>query len=74
MRRSTSGRIASIVAACASRARLFGGVLAIALMASPASSQVLYGSITGNVSDQTGAALPGAKVDILNTGTGWSGP
>ncbi len=28
------------------------------------------GSITGNVSDQTGAALPGATVEVVNTETG----
>lgn len=33
-------------------------------------AQVLYGSLTGNVSDPTGAAIPKAKVEVLNTGTG----
>ena len=33
-------------------------------------AQVLYGSLTGNVTDPTGAAIPGAKVEALNTGTG----
>lgn len=32
-------------------------------------AQVLYGSIVGNVKDQTGAALPGADVTIVNTET-----
>ncbi len=35
-------------------------------------AQVLYGSLTGNVSDPTGALIPGAKVTAENTGTGVS--
>ena len=38
----------------------------------PASSgyaQVLYGSLTGNVTDQTGAVVRGAKIQALNVGT-----
>ena len=27
-------------------------------------------SLTGNVSDPTGAAIPRAKIEVLNTGTG----
>lgn len=33
-------------------------------------AQVLYGSLTGNVTDGTGASVPGAKVEAVNTGTG----
>lgn len=33
-------------------------------------AQVLYGSLTGTVTDPSGAAVPAAKVDALNTGTG----
>lgn len=33
------------------------------------SAQVLYGSLTGNVSDSTGAVVAGAKVEALNVGT-----
>src|ERR1051325_1299520 len=44
-------------------------LLALAL-AAPADAQTLYGSLTGNVTDSTGAAVPNAKVDVLNVGTG----
>ncbi len=37
-----------------------------------AGAQVLYGSLTGNVTDQSGAVVAGAKVEALNTGTGVS--
>jgi len=33
-------------------------------------AQVLYGSLTGNVTDTSGAAVPGAKVEVANTQTG----
>jgi hypothetical protein len=33
-------------------------------------AQVLYGSITGNVIDQSGLPMPSTKVEALNTGTG----
>ncbi|HKE26959.1 MAG TPA: carboxypeptidase-like regulatory domain-containing protein [Bryobacteraceae bacterium] len=32
--------------------------------------QVLYGSLTGNVSDQAGGAVPNAKVEARSVGTG----
>src|SRR5215472_388355 len=35
----------------------------------PISAQVLYGSVTGNVTDQNGAVVVGAKVEVLNVGT-----
>jgi hypothetical protein len=38
--------------------------------APPAAAQVLYGSLTGNVTDPSGAALPGARVEALNVATG----
>jgi hypothetical protein len=37
-----------------------------------AHAQVLYGSITGNVTDQSGAVIANASVEALNTGTGIS--
>src|SRR5450755_1405743 len=33
-------------------------------------AQVLYGTLTGNVTDPSGALVPGAKIEALNTGTG----
>ena len=51
-------------------------LLAIALLgiAIPftAYSQVLYGTLTGTVSDQKGAVVPGATVEAHNVGTGVS--
>jgi len=37
-----------------------------------ASAQTLYGSLTGNVTDGSGASVPKAKVEILNVATGVS--
>jgi hypothetical protein len=44
---------------------------ALCLLASLSSvySQTLYGSLTGNITDATGAAVPGAKVEALNAAT-----
>jgi len=45
-------------------------LVALVLAASPnLHAQVLYGSIVGNVTDQTGAALPGAEVTSTNQET-----
>jgi hypothetical protein len=49
---------------------LTSAVLAAIVMCAPAASaQVLYGSIVGNVTDSTGAAVPGATVTIEQTET-----
>jgi hypothetical protein len=37
---------------------------------SPAYAQTIYGSISGNVTDQTGAAIPGAEITVRNLSTG----
>ncbi|MBV8905448.1 MAG: carboxypeptidase regulatory-like domain-containing protein, partial [Acidobacteriia bacterium] len=41
----------------------------MAVLCGIADAQVLYGSLTGNVADPTGAAVPGAKVEAVNVGT-----
>ena len=50
--------------------------LVLALMATLASeqlqAQILYGTLVGNVTDSTGAVIPGAQVTITNEGTGAS--
>jgi hypothetical protein len=48
-------------------------LLALALLTPQGvDAQVLYGSLTGNVTDPSGAAVAGAKVEALNIGTGVS--
>src|SRR5262245_37733662 len=47
-------------------------VFGLALAVAAAHAQVLYGSLTGNVSDQTGAIVPGIKVEASNNDTGLS--
>jgi hypothetical protein len=44
-------------------------VLAMALGPRFAAAQVLYGSLTGNITDPTGAAVPGVHVEALNQET-----
>jgi hypothetical protein len=50
-------------------AALLLGVTGVLIAPSSAGAQVLYGSLTGNVTDPTGAAVAGAKVKALNVGT-----
>jgi len=45
-------------------------LLGLCILSSAAKAQVLYGSLTGKVTDQSGAALPNATVEAVNTGTG----
>ncbi|MBN8733628.1 MAG: TonB-dependent receptor [Acidobacteria bacterium] len=47
-------------------------ILAAGVLAPAAHAQVLYGSLTGNVTDPSGAAVPNVKVEALNTNTGVS--
>ncbi len=42
------------------------------LMAIPASGQVLYGTLTGNVNDSSGAVIPNATVKAVNEATGFT--
>src|SRR5512142_1215112 len=42
------------------------GLLALVV---PVGAQVLYGSLVGNVTDTSGANVPGAAVTLINTGT-----
>ena len=44
----------------------------LALFPSHSSAQVLYGSLTGNVTDPSGAGVPNGKVAATNTETGVS--
>jgi hypothetical protein len=48
------------------------GFLLAASAATQLRAQVLYGSLTGNITDPSFSAVPGAKVEALNTGTGAS--
>ena len=59
------------------RARSLATAVAFLLLAfggrpSPLAAQVLYGSFVGTVTDETGAAVPGAAVTITHTETGAS--
>ncbi len=47
-------------------------LLSVLAGSAPVSAQVLYGSIVGNVVDETGSAVPGAAVTISAGGTGAS--
>ncbi len=51
-------------------AALFAAVLLFGLAAPSADAQVLYGSLNGLVTDQSGATIPGAEVNATNTQTG----
>ena len=55
----------SMVAVC-----LIAAAAALMLMPQPAAAQALYGSITGTVTDQQKAAMPGVTVTATNVGTG----
>ncbi len=44
--------------------------LALLMVSSAANAQVLYGSLTGTVTDKTGAVIPNVPVTLTNTATG----
>ena len=46
--------------------------LGIAAFASSAAAQTLYGSLLGNVTDSSAASVPGAKVVVVNSETGFT--
>jgi hypothetical protein len=52
------------------RVRLALVAAVIAIATAPVFSQAFYGSVVGNVTDQSGGALHGAAVTLINTGTG----
>lgn len=45
-------------------------LLAALLLASSAPAQVLYGSLTGAVTDSSGRSVPNARIEVLNVATG----
>jgi uncharacterized surface anchored protein len=55
---------------------LLASVLALVVAAlvvlppAPAVAQALYGTVAGTVVDDSGAAIPGATVTVVNQGTG----
>ena len=52
-----------------SRVCLIAAAAALVLIPQPAAAQTLYGSLTGTVTDQQKAAMPGVTVTAINTGT-----
>jgi hypothetical protein len=54
----------------AKTAVLLAAVFVLAVFTGSAGAQVLYGSVTGNVSDPNGSAVAGANVEITNVNTG----
>src|SRR5271170_5925712 len=48
---------------------VFAALLLLALSGQPARAQVLFGSLVGNVSDPSGASVPGAAVKLTNVTT-----
>ena len=46
------------------------GLIALFAIVSSGNAQVLYGTLTGNVSDPSSAGVPNAKVEATNVGTG----
>jgi hypothetical protein len=51
-------------------ARFSTGLLWLALASSPVHGQVLYGTLVGEVTDQSGAVVPAAEITVTHTSTG----
>ena len=47
-------------------------IFALIVAVHPGSAQTLYGTLVGNVTDPSGAAVPAAKVVAQNSGTGFT--
>jgi hypothetical protein len=60
--RFKAGAIGALLMAVALLTVCFGSM--------PVNAQILYGSITGTVSDTAGAVIPGANITLTNQGTG----
>jgi hypothetical protein len=52
--------------------RLLSSLALILLSAFQSDAQVLYGSLTGTLSDASGAAVPNGKIEVVNQATGVS--
>jgi hypothetical protein len=50
--------------------RAASALLLLVALADMTGAQVLYGTMTGNVTDATGSVLPGTSVQVTNTETG----
>ena len=46
--------------------RTFIAIATVLILAAAAGAQVLYGSLTGTITDSTGAVLPGTTVQVTN--------
>ncbi|WP_321475568.1 TonB-dependent receptor domain-containing protein [uncultured Paludibaculum sp.] len=55
---------------CAKLSSQVGLTLLAMALSAPVGAQTLYGSLTGNLTDASGSAVPNAKVEVLNVGTG----
>jgi Carboxypeptidase regulatory-like domain len=52
--------------------RLLSLVFLVAISVPCANAQVLYGSLTGTITDGSGNSIPNAKIEAVNTATGFS--
>ena len=54
------------------RFAILAWVVALASLSAPAMAQVLYGSLVGTITDESGLAVPGATVTITQAETNQS--